>query len=45
MLEIIKDVFEQTPKYAEYFVLKDKFIQKLCGDPRYKKIQGMWVRS
>lgn len=45
VLEIVKDIFKNTPKFAEYFVLKDKFLQNICNDPRYKKIQSMWVRS
>jgi hypothetical protein len=44
-LEIIKDVFQKMPKFAEYFVSKEKFLQKLCSDSRYKKIQDMNVRS
>ena len=44
-IEIVKDVFEQTPKFAEYFVRKEKFIQKLCGDSRYKRIASMLARS
>lgn len=41
----MKEVFQRTPKFAEYFVLKEKFLQGLCNDPRYKRIQGMNVRS
>jgi len=44
-IEIVKDVFEKAPKFAEYFVAKEKFLQSLCRDPRYKKIQSMWVRT
>ena len=44
-IEMMKDVFDKTPKFAEYFVVKDKFLQKLCSDPRYQKIRNMPVRS
>ncbi len=26
-------------------MLKQKFIQNICKDPRYKRLQSMWVRS
>lgn len=45
ILEIVKEIFEKTPKFAEYFVLRDKFLQNICKDHRYKRIQGMNVRS
>jgi hypothetical protein len=45
ILEIVKEIFQKTPKFAEYFVRKDKFLQNICKDARYKKIQGMNVRS
>lgn len=45
VLEIVKEIFDKTPKYAEYFVLKEKFLQNICQDPRYKRIQSMNVRS
>jgi hypothetical protein len=44
-LEILKEIFGQTPKFAEYFVRKDKFLQNVCKDQRYKRIQNMNVRS
>lgn len=45
MLEVVKDIFQKMPKFAEYFVLKEKLLQTLCSDPRYKKVQSMWVRT
>ena len=45
VLEFFKNVFEKTPKFAEYFVRKEKFLQNVVNDPKYKKIQFMLVRS
>lgn len=45
ILEIVKEIFEKTPKFAQYFVRKEKFLQNICKDGRYKKLQGMGVRS
>ena len=44
-IEIIKDIFDKMPKFAEFFVVKEKFLQKICADPRYNKIRNMLVRS
>lgn len=44
-IEFIKEVFDQTSKFAEYFVLKDRLLQNISKDPRYRKVQSMLVRT
>lgn len=45
VLDFIKDVFGQMEKFAEYFVRKEKFVEKVCKNPKFKKLKTVNVRS
>ena len=45
VLEILKEVFKNTQKFAEVFVLREKFIVNLCRHPKYQRIRSLPVRS
>ena len=44
-MDLVKSVFESMQKFAEFFVLKEKFVSKFCSHPKYKKVKDMNVRS
>lgn len=45
VLDTIKVVFESMQKFAEFFVKKEKFVEKFCAHSKYRALRNMKVRT
>lgn len=44
-LSLVKEIFTNTQKFAEYFVLKESYIDKFIKHSKYARIKSTLVRS
>lgn len=45
VVAIVKECFQQLQKFAEYFVLKEAFLDKIYKHPQYTNIRNLKVRK